>query len=709
MTNATVATSAPTAERAVDAAAAALAEVRAADGGPRGKPAVIGRIVPCSSYDLAVHSADDVPVAADLWEKATADAVALYRQSLKSLHEIGTAPGTLNCFWADGPWAPRDSSSELLHFMTCCAAIHRLAQAHFASRPDDDGEAIILCELRLAPRKLTTLRREAALAGVRLIEGESPVAPVARSKSALGTRHSLLRRQGTAARSDAGRRQPGVRTRLRKALDAGLWLGELAARQLGDLYVAWHRKALKRRLQRPVVLAALNMRPGWLARPIDPKTPLCWRYRGVDRALKASRGIETVPFMRFLTRKPHLGVLATIKGCLQTRSLVRSGNGAIFLNLLLDPRQRLALPFQALRLQRELQRRVRDLEARTERPVCRYMISTGLQLGVRTIYTHLEIQRGAERLFGWASTPTVVVQTLALTKDFRIWTAIAQRRGHRVLWIADRICTPMRQSNAPLPGEGFPADDVSMPSAVVVCDQVSETTLHGLGLAPEKIYRVKRDFSADLLKSVARPAAGQAGQGEAGRTFTVLLVLQDYHDDMLRTLEVATAACAAVGDDVRLLIRPHPNYRLNQQTVEALQRGRWGHGNVTVMSPDSPLTSADGDVFVTGYSTAVVDPLLRGKPVVWLRGVIRNAVFGREFIEQTGFEAGDAADLADIIRKLRAGDPRCTVQLERFRANAARLLYVDEDDVTTLVDAIGSELQRLNAISEERCFEQVGI
>ncbi|RYD19660.1 MAG: hypothetical protein EOP88_18120 [Verrucomicrobiaceae bacterium] len=295
----------------------------------------------------------------------------------------------------------------------------------------------------------------------------------------------------------------------------------------------------------------------------------------------------------------------------------------------------------------------------------------------------MEMAKCYQQFFATLS-PGVVIQADALSKGARQLTTCARRRGGRVIYLADRICTALRTSNQLVRDGG---DNPHIPDRCVVFDEITRREMLRQGFAEKDIHHYQRDFGT---------VSGDAATGGGGSEIRVLL--QDYMDHLAVLISTGVALARAFGD-LTVVFQEHPDFPVDGSVKSRLleefpgrilfpKRGeRTGHHGVLAM--------------LTGYSTAAVPGVLAGVPLIWLRRQVDNSIYGEPYLERIGFAADTTSEVISRVRKLRENDPETTAGCSRHVEAAREIFRVSTGDpdpspATVLDRAVADSLAEIN-------------
>lgn len=591
---------------------------RFASGDTTGLSAV-ATIVPYEAFgfDVEAESLDS-----EAWDRVMERAWQRYRSDVQRLGSV-TQIGSWNLLWSNTFTLGSDSMNRELHLYVCEEAV-RWAFEH--RRCGIDERPTIVCAVALPAHARNLFGEICAELGIELmLHPEKEPLSLARN--------SELSAAWRARSPSAGSRQSqGADRRERHDLISYLLLqcsiGTIARACHSAITPDWWSG-----------IAWIHTKPLLSAdtRRFEPETWTKWRLS------KASQGyidgMQRRLFYEFqpLRRSPPLTSFATALRLL-LRGFRSRERGAIALQVAAPARHLPRRLREARRIRSQLMLCTENLAEDNAGPGLR-MLTDRLRERFTTaeILSILDARSGAASLWGQPQR-AVAVQADAISKESRLWTAVARQSGVPVVHVADRILGWRRLSNAPQNDERFDTRDPSLPDIVGVFDTVSLEALNSWGFPRERVQ---------LLSDVgANKPDGITGQGQQG---VLGLYLQAYIDDLTRMIEVACDAARDAGL-VKVVLRPHPHFPISSSAVKELANRRWPEITLEV-STGHEDRAANAQWLASGYSTALLEPALHGRAVIWLRGVVRNEWFARDLTDRVGFVARGCRQLAEILCK----------------------------------------------------------
>lgn len=213
----------------------------------------------------------------------------------------------------------------------------------------------------------------------------------------------------------------------------------------------------------------------------------------------------------------------------------------------------------------------------------------------------------------------------------------ARKCGVRILLIAPRILTSTRFSNQFIKAHFESKYPPNFPHSMMVFDKIS---YEAIKKQTEKIRLYTIATSNNTYVSL---------NGQVHVPFRVTLVLQKKKE----IEEMADQVLNAVEElrDVIVNLKMHPTFPLTKTLREKYNQVP----NLNILPIDTSLEDAIqmSDICVTSYSTAALDFIKAGKPVVWQKTVTANSLFFSELQKRVGLSVEGPLELRDIISKMK--------------------------------------------------------
>jgi hypothetical protein len=619
---------------------------------------VVASVRPCEQYRYRVK------LPATLGDKVRSD---IRRQALNEINECFLDCtrtfqsvawlGSSNISFADSRHSPSDSKSEFLHMLICLKVIDLSYRYHLENcsggmKPPSfalEVEVTLSSSIRKGIMKLCEER------GMELVRKPDLVAKT-RGRVRIGGVYRSSQNDGTPFAL-----QPikyleslrGVVTQLlptllgiRRCVNFFLrvciflfWPIPLAARGIFSFY---YRAAAARVLNRldgqKNVFVYFDLR---LGRNRDIGAYLRWKYNTAFGSENVC-GSSSIPFTH-IARPDHAYSFGAMLWAYQVLKMMEKDplSGCVVVNYLL-PMSRL-LEVRLLR---------GDQRCNVRRKLVEFERNSGdffQQLIFKQFIASLDLTQSfpleistCYDLFFEALAPGVVVQADAVAKTARHFTACARRRGSRVIYVADRICTNLRTSNQFIIDNG---DNPHLPDRCVVFDQVSKDEFIRQGMSEQNVHSYYRNFAADILEPAVAPVSGLK---------QVVILLQAYEDNIGGMVQLGEEI-ARKYPELLVIYQEHPNFPVCARVKSDLLK-KWP-GRLRFLAPRESVDYAKTLALVTGYSTAAVPGVLHGVPLIWLRRQIDNSIYGEAYLNRIGLVADKPEEVNSILKRLIRRDP----------------------------------------------------
>jgi hypothetical protein len=299
-------------------------------------------------------------------------------------------------------------------------------------------------------------------------------------------------------------------------------------------------------------------------------------------------------------------------------------------------------------------------------------------LKAHRIYSFLQDRRGAYLLFG-GMPRAEVFQAQAVARQARLHLKIADELGHRTTYLADRVLSDRRLSNLPTENDrALGESKFGYPQRYVVIDATSKDTLMKWGVPEQRIYMYDRGRTEEAS------GCAELSRRRSGQRLSVVIVLQTFQSAMSAFVELGQYLSGIEGIDVYL--REHPNFRFSEEGRQWAENG--AKGTLRFQDPKEPIDG--GDVYITGFSTAVVGPAQRGAFVIWLARANPLALLLEEFFSEIALRADSEESCRSIIEGIQRGDRSIYEEMDKRRKRAVGLIG-SENGVRSLRDLVHDE------------------
>ena len=634
---------------------------------------VVARVIPCEQYRFRIKlpGTIDRQVRASLRRQALQEVTATFLDCTRQYQAIAWV-GVANVAFMHSPSSPRDSKSKFFHLLICVKLVE-LSIQHFRNLQPKEAaveygvaiETALPVEGRIAFRNL---RKEFGVSLLIAAPGETkPLGRVGGEFRAKENSAARFAPQPIKAihdfRSDVARQLADRRHLRQWAKNVIYYIGQLFWPMLiiaRVLFTLWYRpvavRLLKRRDSPRNILAYFDGREG---RSRDVSSYVKWKYgSALDSTVET--GSSLIVFSHLIQPGNAYSVSAMRWAYQTLRDMKRQPcEGCVVVNYLISPSFLLKLHFRRKRQMKRKRGRLIRMKRETSDFVSRMIFAEFVSTLEETNAFAIEVSKGHQQFFNLLS-PGVVVQADALAKTARQFTACSRKAGNRVIYIADRICTRMRTSNQFIADEG---SNLHFPDRTVVFDQVTRDEFVRQGIPEEKIYSYCRNFS---LASTANPGAAEEKKAKQKQ---VVVFLQDYSDSMGAMIRVGLEVAARFSS-LHVIFQQHPNFPVCEKAKNKILLD--SPGRLHFHQPGEVLEYSRTVALITGYSTAVVPGVLQGVPLIWLRRLIDNSVYGEDYLKRIGFAADSAADVVVIMKRLLQRDAEslreCAVATTEARA-----------------------------------------
>jgi hypothetical protein len=653
---------------------------------------IVGVVKPCEQYRFRV----DLPASLGRtvrWEirrRALQEITDCFLECTR-VYQAMAWLGASNISFADSRHSPSDSKSEFLHMLICLKTIDLSLQHHLVNYAN--GAARFAVEIQTAlpmgiRKGVTQLCKER---GLELVLKPNTAAPLRGRVRVGGAYRSTqcgkpfelqpIKNVQILWAVVARRLSPlpwlmECVSILFRALILLLWPIPTAARVIFSFYYRAAAARILQRLNGPSnVFVYFDLR---LGRNRDVGAYLRWKF-GDTFTSGAGNETSTIPFTH-IARPGHaysIGAMIWAYRALKKMELDPSA-GCVVVNYLMTAPRLLEVQFLRKGQRRTLRRELIELERAADDFFAEAMYGEFIASLDQNRGFPVEVSACYDTFFG-ALAPGVVVQADAIAKTARHFTACARRRGSRVIYVADRICTSLRTSNQLIRDEG---DNPHLPDRCVVFDRVSGDEFVRQGMPTEDIYSYYRNFATQPVSpsGIHHPGPRQ-----------VVILLQAYEDNIGGMVHLGEEI-ARNHPELTVLFQEHPNFRVSPRVASRLMRKF--PGKLRFLETGGTVDFTDTLALITGYSTAAVPGVLAGVPLIWLRRQIDNSIFGEAYLDRIGFAADKYDDVSSILKRLIRLDPATLEAAAVATTEAVKIFMPDHEHPTrSLTDAIAQALK----------------
>ncbi len=618
---------------------------------------MVAVVKPCEQYRFRVELPRtlDRKVRADIRRRALLEINESFLDCTRTYQAMAWL-GPSNLSFADSRHSPSDSKSEFLHLLICMKIIE-LSFIHCRDHlPAGEAPAFTLeFDTFLPGNARRSLMKLCDELGIQWTKNPDLVA-APRGRVRIGGVYRSSRHAGKPFSNQPVKTLemvrgwvircltpwPPVRRVVNILLRTGIflfWPIPIAARAIFSFYYRAAAARVLRRLNGPRnVLVYFDLR---LGRNRDIAAYLRWKF-GAAFNPSVSNGLSYVPFSHIARPGHAYSVEAMVMAYRALKRMERDPlSGCVIVNYLLPSTRLLEVNLLRNGHRRKIRRKLVELEQSATDFFKRYIYKEFINsLDFHHAFP-VEVSACYDAFFG-ALAPGVVVQADAIAKTARHFTASARRRGNRVVYVADRICTSLRTSNQLISDDG---DNPHLPNLCVVFDQVSKEEFVRQGMPAGSIYSYCRNFASD---------SGVASEpSRAGQTQVVIL-LQAYEDHIGGMVHLGEEI-ARKHPELTVLYQEHPNFPVCHQMKSALLKEL--PGRLRFLESGEPVDFAHTLAQITGYSTAAVPGILHGVPLIWLRRQIDNSIYGEAYLNRIGFAADKSDEVNSILKRLIRRDP----------------------------------------------------
>ena len=141
---------------------------------------------------------------------------------------------------------------------------------------------------------------------------------------------------------------------------------------------------------------------------------------------------------------------------------------------------------------------------------------------------------------------------------------------------------------------------------------------------------------------------------------------------------------------ITVVYQEHPNFPVGAQAkARVLEQAA---GRLRFLAAGEALDLGNCLAQITGYSTAAVPGVLRGVPLIWLRGQVENAIFCEDFLHRIGFPADSPAEVAELVLKLQGADVGTRETAASASREAREIFAPASAGTAALADALAQAL-----------------
>lgn len=257
----------------------------------------------------------------------------------------------------------------------------------------------------------------------------------------------------------------------------------------------------------------------------------------------------------------------------------------------------------------------------------------------------------------------------------------ARKNGVRVMVVSPRILTSTRFSNQFIKThfkKGYP--DI-YPHSIAVDDQVSFETIENQTDQIE-LYRVRqKDTIAD------KPDAEIDFQ-----PFRITLILQK-RKEIQQMAEFVIQGVKGLSN-VTVQFKEHPSFPIPNNLLNRFKEIDY----VQILPSDISLekTVEKSDLCVTSYSSAAIEFVKNGKPVIWLESVTSNSVFFADLYRKLGLSAKSTEELNELIKNIVSEPANYYKERDRQYEQVKKLLFYSQDQqANSLLEIVDNEYEKI--------------
>ena len=651
---------------------------------------VVAAVRPCEQYRFRVDLPQtlDRAVRSEIRRRALQEINDCFLDCTRTYQAMAWL-GASNLSFADSRHSPSDSKSEFLHLLICLKIIDLSLIHHQANSPTGEpSQYAVEVETTLSFSSRKSLLKLCDERGVEMVRMPDTAARV-RGQVRIGGAYRTARRlinplsiKPIKGLEIARRWVIGRLTRwpwLRRGVDTLtrtfiflFWPIPVAARLIFSFYYRTTATRILGRLDGP--------RNVFLYYDLRGKRDLeaYWRWKyGTTFYGETAEAASYIPF-RHIARRGHSYSLTAMIWAYQALQRMEQDplTGCVVVNYLIPAPRLLEVQFLRNGHRRKVRRNLVELERTAPDFFIRAIFKEFINALDLNRAFPVEVGACYDTFFG-ALTPGVVVQADAIAKTARHFTASARRRGSRVIYVADRICTSLRTSNQLITDEG---DNPHLPDRCVVFDQVSKDEFVRQGMPPENIQSYNRNFAAEP----STPSEGAPVQRQ------VVILLQAYEDNIGGMVQLGEEIVRK-HPELTVLYQEHPNFPVCDRVKLGLLK-EWPE-RLSFLETGGSVDFATTLALITGYSTAAVPGVLAGVPLIWLRRQIDNSVYGEAYLNRIGFAADKADEVSSILKRLLRRDPATLEACIAATAEAKAIFTPSADQAeTTLPEALAQAI-----------------
>lgn len=257
----------------------------------------------------------------------------------------------------------------------------------------------------------------------------------------------------------------------------------------------------------------------------------------------------------------------------------------------------------------------------------------------------------------------------------------ARKNGVRVMVISPRILTSTRFSNQFIKThfkEEYP--DI-YPHSIAVDDQVSFETIQNQTDQIE-LYRVKQ--KRDMIENTDTRIDF--------RPFRITLILQK-RKEIQQMAEYVIKGVKGLSN-VIVHFKEHPSFPIPDILLDGYKKIDY----VQILPSDVSLdqTVEKSDLCVTSYSSAALEFVKQGKPVIWLENVTSNSIFFADLYRKLGLRAKSSNELNELIKSFVDDPSNYYQERDRQYEQIKDLLFHSEDQhANSLMEIVDKEFEKV--------------
>lgn len=285
---------------------------------------------------------------------------------------------------------------------------------------------------------------------------------------------------------------------------------------------------------------------------------------------------------------------------------------------------------------------------------------------------------GFDKLFKTFGAGLLVIKGPVLNKGGAMQIYNARKHGIRTLIIAGRVLTSTRLSNQIVKShfdERFPK---IYPHSMVVEDQISFETIQ------KQTLNIQLYPLGSSVYSLEKTDSGKSNP------FRITVALQKKKE--IEVMVDPVIAAIKGMDDVVVNLKMHPSFPIYDQLLKKFQKIQ----NLTILPIETTLSDAieESDLCITAYSSAALEFIKKGKPVVWLKNVTLNSLFFADLQKKVGITVDDSNELREVIIKMKENTGYYQKERTKQHSQINGLIYSSVDKPDSLSGIINKELKK---------------